>query len=94
MGVNELRTSATIEETRQCTYSLPARLICQERVRYSSTMTDAANLALLVCASVGALAFGVFAGLLVLRAVFACMLPNVRRAAPKSLAKPAPAVSN
>lgn len=50
-------------------------------------MTDILNLAMLICASLGAMAFGILAAYAVLRAAFAFMRPR------KSLS-PAPAQVN
>jgi hypothetical protein len=50
-------------------------------------MTDLLNLAMLICASVGSMAFGILAAYGILRAGFALMRPQVRRVAVKTRAE-------
>jgi hypothetical protein len=45
-------------------------------------MTNFLDLAMLICASIGAMAFGVLAAFLTLRVVFWLMRPSLRSAAP------------
>ena len=51
------------------------------------TMADLSNLAMLVCASVGSMAFGILAAYGILRAGFALSRPQARRAAVKARAE-------
>jgi hypothetical protein len=51
------------------------------------TMADLLNLAMLICASVGAMAFGVLAAYGILRLGFALLRPQARRAAVKAPAE-------
>lgn len=53
-------------------------------------MTDLFNLVMLICASIAALAFGVFAAYGILRVAFALMRPRPRQAV-KTLSEIAPA---
>ncbi len=53
-------------------------------------MTDMLNLTMLICASVGSLAFGVLGAYGILRAGFALMRPQPRRAMMKARPEVAP----
>jgi hypothetical protein len=50
----------------------------------AGAMTDLLNLAMLVCASLGAMAFGILAAYAILRACFALIRPSRRAAAVKT----------
>jgi len=52
-------------------------------------MTDVLNLAMLICAAVGSMAFGILAAYWILRAGFALMRPQARPVAIKARAEAA-----
>ena len=58
---------------------------CQARpIHRAVVMADLLDLAMLICASLGAMAFGILAAYAILRAGFALMRPQRRRAAVKA----------
>jgi hypothetical protein len=86
------------ENRRQCLLSCPASFpaaktskrneleTAEESIKVG-TMADLLNLAMLVCASVGSMAFGVLAAYGILRVGFALMRPQAQRAAVKARAE-------
>jgi hypothetical protein len=86
------------ENCKQCFLGCPGELPAdgaQERGAFETseestkvgTMVDLLNLAMLVCASVGSMAFGILAAYGILRVGFALMRPQARRTALKARAE-------